>query len=150
MTRRSVAPPIAARTGAPGSQPSQPDLSEQVRASEAAFAQAMVARDLTAFASWVADDATFVNGGQALRGKAAVLAHWERFFADEVAPFSWEPEIVEVLTSGQLAYSEGPVSLPDGRVVSRFVSTWRRDPGGGWKIVLDNGIDLRTGENQGA
>lgn len=121
-----------------------PDLtarSEQVRASETAFAASMAARDFAAFASWVADDATFVNGGKPLRGKAAVLAHWQRFFQGPTAPFTWKPEIVEVLGSGELAHSEGPVSLPDGRVVARYYSTWRRDPSGGWRVVLDNGYD---------
>ena len=115
---------------------------EQVRASETSFAAAMAARDFTAFASWVADDAVFINAGQPLRGKAAVLAHWERFFKSPRAPFAWKPEIVEVLATGQLAYSEGPVSLADGRVVGRYFSTWRRDADGRWKVALDNGYDL--------
>jgi ketosteroid isomerase-like protein len=120
--------------------PDLTSLAEQVRASETAFAASLAARDFTAFAGWVADDAVFINGGKPLRGKAAVLAHWARFFERPAAPFSWKPEIIEVLSSGGLAYSEGPVSLPDGRVVARYFSTWRRDAGG-WKIVLDNGVD---------
>ncbi|MFO1329978.1 MAG: nuclear transport factor 2 family protein [Rubrivivax sp.] len=119
-------------------------LAEQVRASETAFATSMATRDFAAFASWVADDAVFINGGKPLRGKAAVLAHWERFFKSPTAPFAWKPELIEVLDSGQLAYSEGPVSLPDGRVVARYFSTWRRDPSGAWRIVLDNGVDACT------
>jgi ketosteroid isomerase-like protein len=121
-----------------------PDLTlmgEQVRATETAFAASMAARDFNAFSAFVAEDATFVNGGKPLRGKVAVLAHWQRFFQGPAAPFSWKPEIVEVLASGALAHSEGPVSLPDGRVVARYYSTWRRDPSGIWRIVLDNGYD---------
>lgn len=117
-------------------------LGEQVRATETAFAASMAARDFAAFASFVADDATFVNAGKPLRGKESVLGHWERFFRGPTAPFSWKPEIVEVLSSGNLAHSEGPVSLPDGKVVARYYSTWRRDPSGQWKVVLDNGYDL--------
>lgn len=116
-------------------------LAEQVRASETAFAASMAARDFAAFASWVADDAIFINGGKPLRGKAAVLAHWQRFFQSPAAPFAWKPEIIEVLDSGRLAYSEGPVTLPDGRVVARYFSTWRRDASGAWRIVFDNGVD---------
>lgn len=121
--------------------PDLTSLAEQVRASEIAFAASMAARDFDAFASWVADDATFINSGKPLRGKAAVLAHWQRFFRTPNAPFSWKPEIVEVLDSGQLAYSEGPVSVADGKQVARYFSTWRRDPSGGWRIVLDNGYE---------
>lgn len=120
--------------------PDLTSLAEQVRASETAFAATLAARDFTAFAGWVADDAVFINGGKPLRGKAAVLAHWARFFERPAAPFSWKPEIIEVLASGELAYSEGPVSLPDGRVVARYFSTWRRGAGG-WQVVLDNGVD---------
>jgi ketosteroid isomerase-like protein len=122
-----------------------PDLTlmgEQVRATETAFAASMAKRDFDAFSAFVADDATFVNGGKPLRGKAAVLMHWERYFRSPQPPFAWKPEIVEVLASGQLAYSEGPVSTPDGKVVARYISTWRRDPStGAWKIVFDNGFD---------
>lgn len=117
-------------------------LGEQVRATETAFAASMAARDFAAFAGFVAEDATFVNNGKPLRGKESVLGHWQRFFRSPTAPFSWKPEIVEVLSSGNLAYSEGPVSLPDGKVVARYFSTWRRDPAGQWKVVLDNGYDL--------
>lgn len=116
-------------------------LAEQVRASEIAFAASMAARDFPAFSGWVADDATFINSGKPLRGKVAVLAHWQRFFRAPAAPFSWKPEIVEVLDSGQLAYSEGPVSAPDGTPVARYSSTWRREPSGAWRIVLDNGYE---------
>jgi uncharacterized protein (TIGR02246 family) len=117
-------------------------LGEQVRASEMAFAATMQARDFQAFATWVADDAVFINAGKPLRGKAAVLAHWQRFFAGPQAPFSWKPELVQVIDSGGLAYSEGPVSLPTGEVVARYASTWRRDPTGAWRIVLDHGYDV--------
>lgn len=117
-------------------------LTEQVRATETAFAASMATRDFAAFGTFVADDATFVNAGKPLRGKESVLTHWQRFFRSPTAPFSWKPEIVEVLSSGNLAHSEGPVALPDGKVVGRYYSTWRRDPSGGWRVVLDNGYDL--------
>ena len=117
-------------------------LAEQVRASETAFAGAMATRDFAAFSSWVSDEAIFINGGKPLRGKAAVLAHWQKFFQTAAAPFAWKPEIIEVLNSGRLAYSEGPVSLPDGKVVARYTSTWRLDDQGVWRIVFDNGYDV--------
>jgi len=112
---------------------------EEVRAAETAFARTMADRDLAAFASFVADDAVFVNGNEPLRGKPAILAHWQRFFAGPQAPFSWTPRIVEVLGSGELAYSEGPVISPQGELIATYFSTWRRDSRGAWKVVLDNG-----------
>lgn len=111
----------------------------EVTEAETAFARSMAERKLAAFAAFVADDAVFLNGGRPLRGKPAVLAHWARFFEGAQAPFSWRPELVEVLESGRLAQSIGPVSAPDGRVVARFYSTWRREGDGRWRVVLDNG-----------
>jgi ketosteroid isomerase-like protein len=117
----------------------QPD---RLRAAETAFAATMAARDLAAFATFIADDAVFINGGKPLRGKAAIVEHWRRFYSGPRAPFSWKPEIVEVLGSGRLGYSEGPVADPDGVVVARYASTWRLDAAGEWKVVFDNGSEV--------
>ena len=57
-------------------------------------------------------------------------------------PFSWKPDLVEVLDSGTLAESIGSVSAPDGTVVARFYSTWRREAGCTWRVVFDNGYDM--------
>ncbi len=111
-----------------------------VRAAEVAFAKTMADRDFDAFARHIADDAVFVNGGQPLRGKAAIVAHWQRFFAAGPAPFSWSPEVVEVVTtSPPLGYTEGAVKSPDGTTFARFHSTWRLEADGRWRVVFDNG-----------
>ncbi len=115
-------------------------LNIQVRAAEAAFAQTLARRDFAAFQTFVADDAVFISDGTPLRGKAQVSAHWQRYFEGAQPPFSWQPEVVEVLDSGGLAYSTGPVYTPDGRVVARFASTWRREADGRWRVILDNGF----------
>jgi ketosteroid isomerase-like protein len=112
---------------------------EQVLAAERAFARSMAERDFAAFGRHIADDAIFFNGRQALRGKAAVLAAWRGFFDGSAAPFSWEPDQVEVLDSGDLALSTGPVKNPRGEVVARFNSIWRRQADGGWLVVFDKG-----------
>ena len=118
------------------------DPVSQVTAAELSFARSMAERNFEAFAAHVAEDAVFINGGKPLRGKTAVLDFWKRFFHGPVAPFSWRPEIVEVTSTGDLAYSEGPVSSPQGKVIARFYSTWRRSSTGAWLVVFDNGYDV--------
>ena len=76
----------------------------------------MVDRDHDAFMRFIADDAVFLNGGKPLRGKATIGAHWQQFFTSPAAPFTWKPELVEVVDSGGLAQSIGPVTAPDGKV----------------------------------
>jgi ketosteroid isomerase-like protein len=115
-------------------------LRQQVLDSEREFARTMAARNHDAFMRHLADDAVFFSGpDQVLRGKAAVAAAWKRFFIAPVAPFSWEPDRVEVLASGTLALSSGPVRDPSGKPTGRFNSIWRREPDGRWRIVFDKG-----------
>ena len=85
------------------------DAKEQVIAAERAFAKTMADRDHTAFAQYVSDEAVFFSGPTPLRGKQAVVDYWARFYSKPNAPFSWEPKEVEVLDSGGLAISSGPV-----------------------------------------
>jgi ketosteroid isomerase-like protein len=115
------------------------DLILQVRETEAAFAQTMADRDLDAFGTFLSEDVIFIGSAGALRGKAAVSTGWARFFDGERAPFSWEPEIVEVRESGMLAMSSGPVYDPDGNRIGTFNSVWAREEDGSWKIVFDKG-----------
>jgi ketosteroid isomerase-like protein len=115
------------------------ELVLQVRAAELAFAGAMAKRDLESFASHVAEEALFFGTKEVFRGKAAVVAGWKRFFEGARAPFSWEPQSVEVLDSGTLALSSGPVRDPEGKQVGTFNSIWRRETTGQWKVIFDKG-----------
>jgi len=126
---------------APGSE-SLDDLTEQVRAAETAFARTMADRDIEAFTRFLADEAVFFDGQNALKGKAAVVAGWRPLFAGDNVPFSWAPEVVVVLPSGTLAHSSGPVLTPDGKKVAVFNSVWRREVDGTWKVVFDKGCTL--------
>ncbi|MBT8080048.1 MAG: DUF4440 domain-containing protein [Gammaproteobacteria bacterium] len=111
-----------------------------VEAREIAFAKTMADRDLDAFATFISPEAVFFDGRQQpLRGRAAIVAAWARFFDGPVAPFAWHPDIVEPLESGELALSSGPVYAPDGEVTGRFNSVWRKDPDGTWRVVFDKG-----------
>ncbi|MGA0609047.1 YybH family protein [Caldimonas sp. KR1-144] len=114
-------------------------LARQVRNTEADFARTMAARDHEGFKRFLAEDTVFFTGPEPLRGKAAVAAHWKRWFEGPAAPFSWEPRDVEVLDNGTLAMSKGPVYGPDGRPIGSFNSVWRREPNGDWRIVFDTG-----------
>ena len=119
----------------------QPDsnLTEQVRRAESAFAKTMADRDHAAFTSFLAEEAIFVSRDRVLRGAREVAAGWKRFYEGSRAPFSWEPDLVQVLDSGTLALSSGPVRDPAGKRIGTFNSVWRRESGGKWKVVIDRG-----------
>jgi ketosteroid isomerase-like protein len=114
-------------------------LRRQVMAAERAFAKTMADRDHAAFSALLSDEAIFFNGEEPIRGKDAVAAAWKPFYAGADAPFSWELDRVEIIESGTLALSTGPVRDPSGKVIGRFNSIWRREPSGAWRVVFDKG-----------
>jgi ketosteroid isomerase-like protein len=121
---------------------------EQVFAAERAFADAMARRDLAAFSALVSDEAVFFSGPTPLRGRQQVVAGWSRYFAGKDAPFSWEPDQVEVLDSATLALSSGPVKDPTGKAFARFNSIWRQEAPGIWRVIFDKGSPLGGGAGQ--
>lgn len=116
-------------------------LAKEVRDAEQAFAATMAARDHAAFTRHLAEDAVFFDDKKATRGKAAIAAAWKAFFEGPNPPFSWTPETVEVIDSGTLAHSSGPIFDPKGKRVGTFNSVWRREPDGAWRVVFDKGCN---------
>ena len=127
---------IAAETKSPA---------EQVFAVERSFAKAMADRNLQDFANFLADEAVFFAGTQPLRGRKQITHAWAAYFAEADPPFSWDPDQVEVLESGTLALSTGPVRDPSGKIVARFHSIWRLEAPGVWRIVFDKGSPSSPG-----
>jgi ketosteroid isomerase-like protein len=116
-------------------------LIEQVRATERAFAATMAARDFTAFTRYVSEEAVFFDGDSATHGREAITKQWKPYFEGAQAPFSWQPQTIEVLPSGTLAHSSGPVLDKNGQRVATFNSVWRREKDGHWRVIFDKGCD---------
>jgi ketosteroid isomerase-like protein len=111
---------------------------KQVIATEQAFAKTMANRDFKAFVTYLSPDAIFFSGSNVKHGPAEVAVQWQPYFEGRKAPFSWAPDHVEVLASGKLALSTGPVYV-DGKIVGRFNSIWRLEDENAWRIVFDKG-----------
>lgn len=132
---------VLAAGSARAQSPRLPELTRQVFAAESSFAATMANRDLEAFATFLADEAVFF-GEEPIHGKDAVVAAWRKYFAGAEAPFSWRPETVEVLPSGTLALTSGPVFDAEGTLTNTFTTVWRREPGGMWRVVFDKGCPI--------
>ncbi|MDH3901613.1 MAG: nuclear transport factor 2 family protein [Xanthomonadales bacterium] len=120
-------------------EPNGDDLRQTVEETERAFADTMAQRDFEKFKTFLAEEAVFFSGEAVLRGKQQIADAWEAYFKEPQAPFSWEPKSVEVLESGALAWSTGPVYDPEGKEVATFNSVWRLDAAHQWRIVFDKG-----------
>ena len=128
----------ACATGGPSGKPPAVGADEEVRTTELAFANAMAERDFSAFVSHLSNDAVFFDEKKVQHGKGEVAAAWKPLFDGPTAAFSWAPDHVEVLPSGGLALSTGPVIVND-QVVGRFNSIWRLEAPHTWRIVFDKG-----------
>lgn len=110
-------------------------------AAERAFAQMSVEMGMdTAFLANLANDAKLLRPGP-VNGKM-----WIRLNPNRSSELSWEPRFAEVSAAGDLGFTTGPWmsrSLVDSTRPPRyghFVSLWRRDKSGTWKLEFDMGI----------
>ena len=111
----------------------------EVRAREIAFAKTMADRDFEAFLAFISPEAVFFSRNKPNRGHDAISKAWAKYYEGEKAPFSWHPDVIEVLESGHLAFSSGPVKSSSGEEIGRFNSIWRKDKDGRWRVVFDKG-----------
>jgi ketosteroid isomerase-like protein len=134
--------PLAALTAAADAPPANQSPEQQVAATERAFAKTMADRDLAAFGRFISQEAVFVSDERTLRGQQQVIDGWRKLYQGASAPFSWEPQTIEVLSSGRLAMSSGPVHDAAGKLAGKYTSIWRLEAPDTWRIVFDSGCEV--------
>lgn len=117
------------------------DAPGTLAAAESAFAAQSVREGMrAAFLAWLAPDATLFRDGP-VNGPATIAAR-----PDPPIILDWRPVFVETAASGDLGLSTGPwtmTSRKDPAAAPRhgqFVSVWKREPGGPWRVRVDLGI----------
>lgn len=118
---------------------------------EARFAKDVAARGGAGFASWFAGDGVVLSNGKApVVGLAAITqsANWR----PEDYQLTWTPTDASMDPSGDMGYTwghfEGRGKDAGGNPVTtagRFITIWRKQPDGSWKVVLDAGADEPAG-----
>ena len=123
---------------------------DQILKSDAAFARSVAEKNREAFLSFIAEVTTF-NGGTAneLHGRDAVMKAWADFFAPDGPTLSWTPLNGEVVGAGDVGYTTGRSVYrqkgADRKVTERhgqYITVWRKQPDGSWKVVFDTGSTL--------
>jgi ketosteroid isomerase-like protein len=115
---------------------------DSLAAAETAFAAHSVREDMrVAFLAAFADDGVFVRDGAWI-----VSNDFLRGRPPPAIVLDWRPQYVEVASSGELGLSTGPWKIT-GKAEPKsppthgqYVSVWRRQPGGPWKVAVDLGI----------
>lgn len=115
-----------------------------------AFAAAVAEDGADAWAAWFAEDGAMIQAGVGeVRGRDAIreaVAYLDR----PGLSLQWEPERADIAASGDLGWTTGSWQLrqegPDGPIASRgrYVSIWRRQPVGSWKVVMDLGNPVES------
>jgi ketosteroid isomerase-like protein len=114
---------------------------------DARFAKDVLTRGGAAFADWFAQDAIALNNGQApVVGLVAIVksANWD----PKVYHLTWTTTEALMGPSGDMGYTwghfEGHSKDAAGNPVTtsgRYVTVWRKDKDGSWKVVLDAGAN---------
>jgi ketosteroid isomerase-like protein len=146
MNRRIIAVLASALALATGCSQSGPQkFKSEILAADKAFA-ARSAKDgpKAAFLAYLSTDGKLLNDTRA--GADAVNTLFIQL--PPTATLSWEPSFVDVSSSGDLGYTWGryllnvpnpKTGLPPYQRRGTYVTIWKRQPGGGWKVVLDGG-----------
>ncbi len=106
------------------------------------FAQRSVEKGVRdAFVANLADDA-IVFDPKPVNGKQLYL---KRPTSD--TQLNWQPIFADVARAGDMGYTTGPWEYKKSKgdekpsAYGQFVSVWKKQPDGKWKVVLDGGID---------
>ena len=114
---------------------------------EARFAKDVLERGGAAFADWFAEDGVALGNGQPPAiGRAAIAksATW----SPKVYQLLWLTKDAVMGPSGDIGYTwghfEGHSKDVNGHPVTtngRYITIWRKQPDGNWKVVLDAGAN---------
>jgi ketosteroid isomerase-like protein len=112
---------------------------------EARFAKDVAVRGGKAFADWMADDGVILGNGSApAKGRDAInrVTNWTA----QQYQLTWSPTDALMGPSGDMGYTWGhfeghSIDVNGFPVVTtgRYMTIWRKQPNGEWKVVLDAG-----------
>lgn len=142
MVLSSVAGPLAAQDNDLRSQ-----VMHAIEQGNAEYIAAFAKPDAQAFARvYDPNGARFEPGGKMIRGRDAIAADFTQF-VNRVGPV-----IVTIHTddlwvmddlaheTGRWTYTYSPEGVPTRTIGGRYVTVWRKQPDGGWRIYADMGV----------
>ena len=130
-----------------GPEPADPqELQAAVMDADRAFNQATQERGVEGWVSFFADDGALIGEGMGeIRGTDAIREA-VAYLSDPAFSLTWEPIRADVAASGDLGYTVGQYTSrtegEDGQVTvgqGLYVSIWRLQADGRWKVVMDLG-----------
>ncbi len=112
------------------------------------FDQATAERGAAGWIAWFEPDGLQVGGNdKLLRGREAIRGEMEPLLGDPATDLRWRPLVAEASAAGDLGYTIGAWDFVERRegaapavaARGRYLTVWRQQPDGGWKVVADIG-----------
>jgi ketosteroid isomerase-like protein len=112
------------------------------------FDQETAERGAAGWIAWFEPDGLQVGGNdKLLRGHAAIRAEMEPLLGDPATDLRWRPLVADAAAAGDLGYTIGAWDFVERRAGAapavtargRYLTVWRKQPDGGWKVVADIG-----------
>lgn len=118
---------------------------EAVRQADMAWSATAEGMQMEAFYGYFLDDAAVMASNEpAAKGKEAIRAMMDTYFALPGFSVKWAVSDVVVANSGDFAYSVGSydltMSAPSGAPMAdhgKYVTIWKKQADGNWKVALD-------------
>ena len=126
---------------------SQRAAREELLAADERFAAEVADKGVSVFERYYAEDAVEMPSFQPLiEGKSAILEFYRPYGNNPSFKLTWTPARAEVSKEGDLGFTYGHYQATtvdeQGTPVTRvgkYVTIWRREYDGGWKVILDGG-----------
>lgn len=140
-----------------GGEPSEPEIpvtvfEQELVEADREFAEATAEGGQDAWVAHFAPEGAMISGQGEITGEPYIRAAMEEVLSDTTIVFTWKPRRARAAESGELGYTIGDyrISRRDstGAIAETldrgmYVTIWRRQPDGTWKVVADIGSSAR-------
>ena len=113
---------------------------------DVAFMQDVAAGGAEAWTSYFAEDGRMFAADGWVVGREAILEHMTAVFSDSTLALRWKPDLADVSMIGDMGYTIGTYRLSTGSgatrsdvVVGTYLTIWRKEADGTWKVAVDIG-----------
>jgi len=126
------------------------DFQNEMMAADRGFARDVAAADPAdrgrVWADWFASDGRQIVPGGVVTGTEAIAEMMGPFFATPGVSLTWDPDTASASAGGDMGWTSGRYESrspgPEGETIQhgRYLTIWRRQADGTWKVDLDTGV----------
>ena len=127
-----------------------PGFERELKEADRRFAADVAAADPAdrgrVWAGWFAPEGQQIIPGAVIQGMESIADLMDPFFAGGSQELTWDPDVASASAAGDMGWTSGRYEIrspgPEGPTVrhGRYLTIWRRQADGAWKVTLDTGV----------